>query len=708
MRRPVPPAATPLAEAMSLHQRGKLNPAKKLYRAHLERRPNDADALEMLGTLHGELGEFTEAARVLARAVAVKPDATNAHYNLGLAKRKLGRHDEAGQHFAAALALAPSTAAIHYQLGLVAMDLARPTEAVGHYEAALRLNPRLSDALVNLGQALAAAGRLRDAIGVFERAHELQPEAADILFELGEALIRMHAAPRAAEVLRGAVALAPKSAPILTRCGVALRLAGRPLEALEALQQAAALDGSAKDTLLELVGMKRTLADWRDLERLEHAVIRHLARRQPVSSPLVAMTFVSDPALLQQGNRHLAASNWSSPLDAMAQPPAALIRQRAAGDRLRIGYFSTDFGYHPVGHAIAGMLRAHDRRRFEVHAFSMAAQDETGAALAIKSAAEHWHPMQGRQPADVVALARAAGLEIAIDLNGFSAGSNVRLFATRLAPLQVNFVGYPGTIGASFLDYLIADPIVIPPGADQFYDEKVVRLPHCYLPNNLAHEAVVESASRAAAGLPASGRVIAAFNAIGKLSPAVFDCWMRILAAHADCVLWLPSMLPQVADNLRREAVARGVAAERLVFAAYVDDRASHLARLQRADLALDTIPYNGHTTTAEMLWAGVPVLTTTGEAFPGRVAASHLAAAGVPELAVPTLAAYEAKAMQLLADPVELAGMRARLAAARKTAPLYDVDGFTRHLEQAFMRMLAIQAEGRAPEPFSVDAAGR
>lgn len=705
MRRPVPPAATALAEAISLHQRGKLNPAKKLYRAHLERRPNDADALEMLGTLHGELGEFTEAARVLARAVAVKPDATNAHFNLGLAKRKLGRHDEAGQHFAAALALAPSTAAIHYQLGLVAMDLARPTEAIGHYEAALRLNPRLSDALVNLGQALAAAGRLPEAIRVYESAHQLQPEASDILFELGEALIRMRSMTRAADVLGKAAALAPKSVPTLNRYAAALRLAGRHAEALDVLKRAAAMEGTPTETLLELTTGKRAFADWKDIERLQQAASRQIARRHPGSSPLLAMLFLDDPALLQTCSETFARNSARQNSGTVPVPPALLVRQRSADARLRIGYISSDFGEHPVGHAIGGMLRAHDRRRFEVHAYSTVGHADGPLRRSLRAAVERFRDVHDLQPSTLVDRIREAELDILVDLNGHTAGSIFAAAAARVAPIQVNFLGFPGTMGVGFMDYIIADPIVIPPGADQFYGEKVVRLPHCYLPNDLAHENVSDVPARAAAGLPASGRVVAAFNGIGKLSPAVFSCWMRLLAAHSDCVLWLAAAPKLAIENLRREAAARGIAPDRLIFASFVNDRADHLARLQLAELALDTLPYNGHTTTAEALWAGVPVVTTLGEAFPGRVAASALAAAGIPELAQPSLAAYEAKAMQLLADPAELASLRARLVAARKSAPLYDVDGFTRHLEQAFVRMVEIQAEGRAPDPFSVDA---
>jgi predicted O-linked N-acetylglucosamine transferase (SPINDLY family) len=352
---------------------------------------------------------------------------------------------------------------------------------------------------------------------------------------------------------------------------------------------------------------------------------------------------------------------------------------------------------------MAGVFEHHDRERFEITAISMGSDAETDMRSRLKNAFEHFLDVRALDEHEIASHLRRIETDIAVDLMGYTGECRTRVFALRPAPLQVNFLGFPGTLGADYMDYIIADRVVVPDDHKKAYAEKVVHLPDTYLPSDRTRAIAEKAPARTQAGLPERGFVFASFNNAYKFSPAMFDVWMRLLSQVKDSVLWLPEHHPLATRNLIREAEARGISSTRLKFAQQVPSPAGHLARLRLADLFLDTLPYNAHSTANDALWAGLPVLTCLGNSFAGRVAASQLHAVGLPELITDSLSKYEALALKLAREPERLAAIRAMLKRNRDSHPLFDTARFTRHLEVAFTIMWERQQRGERPRAFAV-----
>jgi predicted O-linked N-acetylglucosamine transferase (SPINDLY family) len=366
--------------------------------------------------------------------------------------------------------------------------------------------------------------------------------------------------------------------------------------------------------------------------------------------------------------------------------PAVL--KHPSRDKIRIGYFSADFYDHPVAALMAETFEAHDRSRYEVTAFSFGLDTQDGMRRRMERAFDRFLDVRGKSDQDIALLARSVGIDIAVDLAGYTGGSRTGIFALRAAPIQVNYLGYPGTMGAEYMDYLIGDRTVVPEAQQRHYTEKIVYLPHSYLPHDSSRTISETVFTREELGLPPTGFVFCCFNNSYKITPSTFDSWMRILSQVENSVLWLSQNNPTAASNLRREAARRGVNAERLIFANRMASLTDHLARHRVADLFLDTLPYNAHATAIDALWAGLPVLTCVGEGFAARVAASLLTAIELPELITSTAEQYEELAVQLAANPQRLALIRQKLASNRLKTPLFDTRAFTRHLEAAYARI--------------------
>jgi len=356
-------------------------------------------------------------------------------------------------------------------------------------------------------------------------------------------------------------------------------------------------------------------------------------------------------------------------------------------NKIRVAYVSADFCDHPVSHLLVGVLERHDRQRFEVIGVALRPRRSGSFEQRVHDAFDRWIDASGMSDREVAELMREWGVDIALDLTGFTEGSRLGIFGHRAAPVQVSYLGYAGTVGAPFMDYLLADEVVIPPDHDRWYEERVVRLPHCYLPTD-DRRLVAMPPTRGEAGLPPQGFIFCAFTKAHKINPPVFDVWMRLLRETDGSVLWLRDMGAAARANLTREAGRLGVDGSRLVFAPRVASSAEHLGRQALADLYLDTQPHNAHSTTCDALWAGVPVLTCLGRTFASRVAASALAAAGLPELITDSLQEYERRALDLARQPGRLHELRSRLALEGRRSPLFDTVGYTRRLEGVFREM--------------------
>ncbi|MFM7418294.1 MAG: hypothetical protein ACKO54_01095, partial [Alphaproteobacteria bacterium] len=397
------------------------------------------------------------------------------------------------------------------------------------------------------------------------------------------------------------------------------------------------------EALSSLVYTKQRRWLWAGLPEQRQYLLDRVRARQYVANPFALLGICDDPELHQIAAR--AYTRETLPIAPAVQPPPATGREK-----LRIGYFSADFHNHATMHLLAGLLECHDRDAFEIHAFSYGPEIEHAMRARARATVDHFHECARLSDGAIIAAARKAGIEIAVDLKGYTQDARLAPFAARLAPVQVSYLGYPGTVGGDFLDYIIADATVLPVDQQRFYDEKIVHLPDSYQANDDRRVIAPETPSRTEAGLPADGFVYCCFNNAYKITPEVFASWMRILNAVPDSVLWLLANEAEAMERLRAVATGQGIDPARLVFAPNLPS-AQHLARHRLAELFLDTLPYNAHTTASDALWAGLPVLTHMGQAFAGRVAASLLHAVGLPELITHDAAAYEALAIALGRD---------------------------------------------------------
>jgi len=445
-----------------------------------------------------------------------------------------------------------------------------------------------------------------------------------------------------------------------------------------------------------LIRAKLQCCDWRGLaEEWEHALAEMRAGK-PAIPPMVSTALSQDPEEQLQASRILTAAKYPP----ARQPLWRGVRSRH--ERIRIAYLSSDFHAHATATLMAGVFEAHDKTGFETIAVSYGPDDASPMRRRLGRAFEHFISVAELQDADIAKLLREREVDIAIDLKGFTDKARPAILSARPAPLQVNYLGFPATMGASYIDYIIADPTVIPPDHHAHYSEKVVYLPDTYQPNDRIRRASANAPTRESAGLPPAGFVFACFNNAFKIGPQVFAIWMWLLNNVGGSVLWLLEDDKTTRDNLKRAAEAYGIATDRLVFAPRVTV-AEHLARHVLADLFLDTLPYNAHTTASDALWMGLPLVTCTGNTFAARVAASLLFAMGLPELVTSSLSEYGELARDLAHDPERLARIKAKLAQNRDASPLFDVARFTRHLESAYATMWERHSRGEPPAAFAV-----
>ncbi|MFM1988310.1 MAG: hypothetical protein RJA99_1267 [Pseudomonadota bacterium] len=609
-------------------------------------------------------GRLDDARRGYEAVLAYRPAALDALNNLALICKQAGEHATALALFDRALAVDATGLSIHVNRGNLLVAMGRVDDAVAAYDLAIALHPRAAGPHYARGCALRGADRTEEALASLHRALELDPAHADAWYERGLALQATRRFEGAAVCYREVLRIAPRY----------------PF---------------AKGSLLH---SKMLCCDWDGLDALDRSLREDVAAGVPAARPFGYQGVCDDEASLRRCAELFSARRF--PARAVRWPPAA---PRADG-RIRVGYLCGELREQATSILMTGVWEAHAREGFEWIAFDAGWADASAHRARIERAFDRIVPIAALSDVDAARAIRAAGIDVLVDLNGFFGRGRQGVLALRPAPVQVNYLGFPGTLGVDYVDYLIADRIVIPDASRAHYAERVVRLPDSYQANDARRPIATAPASREALGLPTDGFVFCCFNNPYKIVPATFDGWMRILRAVPGSVLWLRDGGQVAARNLRREAARRGVDGARLVFAPVVPN-AEHLARHRAADLVIDTLPYNAHTTASDALWAGVPVVTLLGTTFPGRVAASLLRAIGLDDLVARTPGEFEALAIALATDPRRLDAVRRRLAANRGRAPLYDTDRHARHLEAAYRTMVERHRAGRPPEAFDVAA---
>jgi predicted O-linked N-acetylglucosamine transferase (SPINDLY family) len=653
--------------ALEHHRAGRLPEAEVLYRQILHEQPSHADVLHLLGVIAHQKGRHDLAIAHISKAIELNAVVADFHNNLGAAYRASGKLEEAVTCYRRALALKPDYMDAHYNLGNALKILGRLEEAVACYRRALALQPDSVWALNNLGTALMSHDKLEEAVSCYRRALALQPDSAEAHYNLGTVLQSQGRGEESVAHFTLALSLKPD-------------------------------DAAAENQLMHQL---QHLCEWNHLDKLfEHQTSVVRAGPRSLLPPFTFLSIPSSPA-----EQLACAGNWvvSKLSDAVAlRGNMGFCFARAPKERLCLGYLSSDFREHAMTYLFAELFELHDRASFEVSAYSFGPDDGSPLRKRIVHACDRFVNIAAVSFVDAARKIYEDGVDILIDFQGYTGAARTEIVALRPAPIQVNYLGYPGTMGADFIDYIITDRFITPPDQEPFFSEKFVYMPDCYQINDRRRKIGEAIPSRAECGLPDSGFVFCCFNHNSKITTTIFDVWMRLLKQVPASALWLLEPNSRAAVNLRREADARGVNPARMVFAPMLPVE-SHLARIRVADLFLDTLPYNAHTTASEALWVGLPVLTCAGETFASRVAGSLLKAIGVPELITNSLEDYEAKALSLAQNPSELVGLRRRLTENRLTAPLFDSKRFTRHLERAYQMMWENYLRGESPNRIEV-----
>ena len=658
--------------------------------------PDLVEAWNAYGNALYETGRLEESLECFDRALVIDPGFAATHYNRGLLLHKKKYFNEALASYDRALAIKPDYIEALHNRGTVLLDMKCDAEALASIDKALSLRPGSAETLYNRGNALRNLQRYDEALMNFDQALAVKSDFTDALYNRGVTLRELNRYEEALASYDKALAIKPDFAAALHNRGVVLEGLHRFDEALASYERARAIDSNHIFALGGAASAALHLCAWPKTTKFGEEIVTHVAESKSVIQPLTLLGYNDNPALQLQCAKRIIQ-------DKIRTKPRPIWDGTAYHhDKIRVAYLSADFKMHPVAVALAELFERHDRSRFEVFGISLGPDDGSELRARLAGTFDQFYDVQQKDSRTIAELLRGLEVDIAVDLNGHTEGGRSDILAHRPVPVQVNYIGYAGTTGADFMDYVIADKIVLPFDQQPYFTENIVHLPDHYLAGDSRLVIAEENLSRIEAGLPEKGFVFCCFNNNWKITAPIFDIWMRLLTSVPDSVLWLRGTNPSARRNLRLEAGARGIEPQRLVFASKVE-LSDHFARHRLADLFLDTFPFNAHSTASDALRSGLPLVTCIGKSFSSRVAASLLHAAGVSELIAHDLEDYERLALNLARDPVRLESLRLRLRQNRITHPLFDADRFRRGIEAAYTQMWEIAERGEVAKSFSV-----
>jgi predicted O-linked N-acetylglucosamine transferase (SPINDLY family) len=717
-----------IKDAVTLHQAGRFADAEALYLKSLDVDRNSYPALHLMGVLRLQQGRAAEALPYIQRALGVQPDTPETLANYGIALESVGRYSDALEALRGVVNLRPNDSRAWSDRGALLFKLQRHAEAISDLDRAVSLDPRSAVAWMNRGNALMAANRTEEALECCDRVLQLRPDYVEARNSRGLALKATGQPGHALAEFDRVLEANPEHLGALINRGSVLGVMGEPDQELQSYERALAIQPDMVEALIGRAHCRRELKQ--DLAGaiadLARAVALQpdfpFARGDLLHTKMLAADWrnlMPELALLNQGvregkrvaNPYVYQGLSSSPADLLASariytqykyPALPFPYQHSRGkSRIRLGYVCSDFCAQATMHLAAGLFEHHDRSRFEVLGFDNSPEDGSPVRRRVIAAFDRFVPIQLLSDREAALLVARNEIDILVNLNGYFGKPRMGVFALRPAPVQVNYLGFPGSLGAGYMDYILADAEVIPSGEEQFYTEKVVRLPTSYQINDGMRTRPAPS-SRALHGLPETDFVFCDFNNSYKVTPEIFALWLRLLKNVQSSVLWLLESNPLFVANLESETARAGIDPSRLIFAPPTQ-MSAHLSRLALGDLFLDSLPYNAHTTASDALWAGLPLITCRGKTFAGRVGASLLRAVGLPELITDSLEDYESLALRLATDRSLLQSYRDRLTRDPTRLPLFDTARTTRHIEKAYEEMMTRWNTSETPDNFSV-----
>jgi len=682
---------------LALHKLDRHLEAIAAFDRALAVKSDDVGVMYSRGAVLAALNRLSEALKSFDQALAINPNCVEALNNRAVALQKLGRLEEGLACIERALLLDPRHVAAIVNRGLILANLNRYADAIAAYDHALGIDSSFVEAVCNRGNALSKIRMYDDAMENFEQALARKPDLPEAWLGRANVFKELKRYDECLAACDKALALKPNLTEAWACRGAVFLELNRYREAVLAYDQVIAFNPDRAEAQGLKLSAKMHLCDWYDFERDCSRLLSAIDNGICVAPPFALFAIPSTPAQQLKSAELFVQRNCRAATEPLWRG------ERYSHDRIRVCYLSADFHDHATAALTAGLFENHDRSRFETIAFSFGSRQQGTMRQRLMRAFDRFIDVRAQSDEGIAELIRRLEIDIAIALNGFTEDHRTNVFAKRAAPIQVNFLGYPGTMGARYIDYMIADRIVVPPDQQTFYSEKIIYMPDTYQANDNKREVPDIVLSRRQERLPSGGFVFCSFNNSYKITPAIFDIWMRLLRQVDESVLWLLEGNSAMRDNLCREAQARGIAPDRMIFAPRVSFK-HHLARHQLADLFLDTLPCNAHTTASDALWAELPVLTCLGSTFAARVAGSLLMAVGLPELITHSLAEYETVALRLARNSAQIQALRRKLAQNRVNYPLFDTARFARHIEAAYTTIWERHQGGKEPVGFSVE----
>jgi len=643
-------------------------------------------------------GNYERADSILVKVIKADSKNLPAFHILGLIKASQKKYKEAIELLGKAVKLDPNEPSLRFNLAKALMDSGAYMESIPHHKKAVELAPNNPEAWLNYGKAFSDLNAYEEALSIYDKALIINPGYAEAFLNKGATLKELKRYEEAIVCAESALRINPNLAEGWVNKGVALKEFKRYEEVISHYEKALSLKSEIDWLNGELLHTKMKLCRWSGFtDNLENITNRLMANEKIANPfPLLALT---DGVSLQRKCAEIYAQE-KYPFNPALGPITKT--KRLEGEKIRIGYFSADFHNHATGYLMAELFELHDKQKFEIFGFSFGPLKNDEMRQRLEKSFNKFIEVGDKADVEISQLSRDLNIDIAVDLKGFTQDARMGIFSNRAAPIQVNYLGYPGTLGADYMDYIIADETLIPDHLQLGYSEKVVYLPDSYQANDSKRVIADKKFTRQELGLPETGFVFSSFNNNYKILPAIFDSWMRILNTVEGSVLWLFEDNNFATESLKNEAEKRGIDSNRLVFAKRMS-LPEHLARHQQADLFLDTFPYNAHTTASDALWAGLPIITLMGESFASRVAASLLYAINLPELVTTSQAEYELLAIELAANPLKLNSIKQKLTKNRLITPLFNAQLFTKNLEATYMQMYERDMADLPPEHITI-----
>ena len=668
-----------------------LEEAIEAYHKVVAIKPDYADAYYNIGTVLQQQNKLEESIEAYQKALVIKPDYADVYYNMGIVLQQQNKLEESIEAYQKALVIKPDYADVYYNMGIVLQQQNKLEEAIKACKKALAIKPDDASAYNNMGTILQQKNKLEEAVKAYKKALAIKPDDADAYNKMGIVLKKQNKLEEAIDAYKKSLDIRPDYADVYYNMGIVLQLQNKLEESIEAYNKALKIEHDHEGARVGKLYQSAKICNWGAIEE-DAKLIPELGILEKHVLPFCLLPLEDSP------DRHLIRSKIHSNANYPEKPLPPKDRLPKRPKRIRIGYFSSDFREHPVAHLIAKVPELHNRDQFEVFGYSLHGSSSDEMHQRLARSFDCFLYVQDMSDKDISLRARQDKIDIAVDLNGYTQNSRTRIFAYRAAPIQINYLGYPGTLGADFMDYIVADRFLIPDENQKYFNEKPLYLPNTYMPTDDCREISQKPMYRSDMGLPDDAFIFCCFNNNYKISSNEFDIWMRLLTKVENSVLWLRESNQFARINMKKEAQKRKVDPSRLVFADRVP-MDEHLARQRLADLFVDTFAFNAHTTAADALWAGLPVVTKIGMGFASRVAGSLLNAVGLTDLVTQTEKDYETLILELATNPTKLAKIKEKLASNRLSQPLFNTELYTKHLENGYHQAYQNYFDGNLPK---------